>query len=464
MYGTYKHPAMSSTNGQRLNYLGPSYNVISGSLRSCGSSNSSTSSRAEAHINGAFEDHDVHEYDSIKAAVALGPRRKRNFIYEQAAPSPTLPLRTRKNNESVSDRSSRSSSSSAEPLPKKGGTYLSRFMVFIILVILAVSVAALVLVILTITGTLGPRCGCTEEDKLRSPVTGMSGGVSVQSLLRRIQDLERNMLVMKAKMEARHSAVDVFVKKHENQVEFLQKQVSVQGRLINETASRVAFMGGSSEKKLSTEIKLLNKSVKALKNSDSMLTTTVNALRQSHSLAKRKTDRLTANVTQLQSRVQELTKSNGNMSTRAGSLERENARMNTAIKTLQAVNGAQNISHESLLSGFKRLKDSVAAVNSSLSRNFGGKAAANFSSCEHRMLTGTPVSSGAVASVSYTEPLGKRVVGITCSTDFAGEYKLESQKRKGYYECTCRGVAKSAESNKPATIHCYLHLWECSIN
>lgn len=459
---------MSSMSAQRMNYLTGPPCVISGSLRSCASSNSSilsTPSKSEVHINGAFDlgadssgeslcDH--HEYASIKTIPAVGPRRKTNYVYEQAMPSPSLPLHKREINESVSDRSSRASSSSADTLPKKEGTYLSKFMVVIILVILAVSVAALVLVILTIFGTLGPKCGCTEQEKLRS-----SNAETVQSLLRRIQVLERNMLAIKTKMEARDSAVDIFVERHEKQVKFLQKQVSVQGRLINETASTAAFVNCSSQKKLSTEIKLLNKSVNALKNNVSEFKSTVSELRENEILVRLIRDRLTANVTQLQSRVQELRKSSENVSSRAWSLERGYARMNTEVKTLQAVNDAQNATHEALLSGYKLLEDSMAMINVTLSTKLDSEAAGNFNSCEYRMIKGAPSSpgSGAFASASYTEPPDKRVMGVTCSSDYAKEYKLEPLKKKGYYQCTCREGVTSKTS-----IHCFLHLWECPIN
>lgn len=458
-----------SKSTQRINYLPGPPCVLSGSLRSCDSNFSSNSScRGEVHFNGAYDSTEsspesscnLHAYESIINAVSTGPRRKANFTYEPALPSPALPPRTRHITES--DRYSRSSSSSsAEPLPKKGGAYLSKFMLFIIL---AVSAAALVLVILTIFGTLGPKCGCTDENTDQTPRTGMSG-VSVKSLLRRIQDLEKNMIAMKDKTEARESAVNELVTKLKNQVEFLQKQVSKHRNLLNDTASKVAFVDGSAEKKLNTEIRLLNKSVNALKSNDNELMSKVNELRQNQSHAKRFSDRLTANVTQLQSRVQEFKKSNSDMSSRTGSLERGYAQMYTVVKKLQEVNGAQNASHEALRSAFIRMKDSMVIVNKTLYNELGRKIGANFSSCEHKMIKGTPVSPGtaADASATYMEPPNKRVVGIACSTDFADEFKLQSTQ-KGLYECTCRGVAPSAVNSKPATIHCHLHLWECPIN
>ena len=435
----------------------------------------STSSKGEVHFNGAFESSGEspyvgHQYDSIVAA--MGPRKKTNNLYEEAPPSPSLtslPLR-RKVTESESDRSSRTSSSSADSLSKKGRTHLSKFMVFIILVIFVVSLAALALVMLTINGTVGPKCACTEGDEPRAPSTGMSNGVTVQSLLRRIQELEKSMAVMKAKLETGDSTVENFAKKYETQVKVLQNRVSVQGKLINETAMKVDFVNCSSDKKLTTEIKLLNTSVTILKNNNNELKSAVNELKQNHILVKQISDGLGTNVTQLRSHIQELKKSSDNASIRVGSLERGYDQLTFELKALQAVNLVQNASQNTLQSAYKHLTDSMVVVNATLNEKLDIKDATKFNSCEHRMITGTPVSpgGGALASVSYTEPKGKRVLGITCSTDFAQEYKLESKKLAGFYNyaCICQGLSPSAASSnpRPTLMHCYLHLWECLIN
>ena len=442
--------------------------VISGSLRSYPSNHSptlSTSPKGEVHFNGAFDSSgESHQYDSIMAA--FGPRKKTNYLYEEAPPSPSLSLRRKvaESERPASDRSSRTSSSSADSLSKKETTHLSKFMVFVILVIFSVSVAALALVMLTINGTFGPKCACTERDEPLPPKTGMSGGVTMQSLQRKIEDLEKKMEVMKAKMETQDSTVENFVKNYETQVKLLQSQVSVQGRLINETAMKVVFVNCSSDKKLTTKISLLNTSVNTLKNTYNELKSAVSDLQQNHILVKQISGRLGANVTQLRSHVQELRKSSDNTSITMESLERGYDQMTSKLKTLQAVNGVQNASHNTLQSDYKRLADSMEVVNATLHKKLDIKAAANFSSCEHRVIKGTPVSTGdgALASVAYLEPKGKKVTGIACSTDFAQEYKLESKKLAGFirYECNCRG---SSGSN-PNLMHCILHLWECLVN
>ena len=431
----------------------------SGSLRSIGSNNSSVISYlGEVHSNPTFDsaEHsedsssDRHEYESIVNRTNAGPRRKTNLLYEETQPSPTLPLRSKHTAES--DRSSRgSSTSSSDSVPKKDASPISKTALYtILLAILAISFAALALVVLIIAGPLRPKCGCTERGTALPPLTEMSS-VSVQNLLSTIQDLEKSVKSlkdMKTEMEDRQSATNALVTKLQNQVVSLQKQVSKQGKLLNKTANKVAFVDGSAERKL--DIKIKN-----LKNE---LTSEVNELRQNHSQAKIISNRLTANVVQLHSSVLELKASSGDMSTRTGNLEQRYAQVSTVIKTLTEVNEAQNTTHEALRLSLTELKNSIVTVNATLNKEKLGSA------CEHKFITGTPVSSGAGvdASVSYNQRAGYQVVGIACSTDYAREFKLNSPS-KGFYECTCRGKADSVGSINPSVIHCKMHVWECPI-
>ena len=120
------------------------------------------------------------------------------------------------------------------------------------------------------------------------------------------------------------------------------------------------------EKKLDTEFKQLNESVKGLKNDDNKLTSAVNELRRNEIRTKRMNERLAINVTQLESHVQELRKTSNNISNRAASLEKGYTQMNNLMKTLQAINGAQNASHQDIQSIHNRLRDSLTAVNATL--------------------------------------------------------------------------------------------------
>ena len=120
------------------------------------------------------------------------------------------------------------------------------------------------------------------------------------------------------------------------------------------------------EKKLDSEFKQLNKSVKELNNKDNQLSSQVSELRQNQMLTKRMSERLAINVTDVESRVQELKKNNGNISSRAASLEKGYTQMNNLMKTLQAIDAAQNASQTQLESTHKRLRDSLTAVNATL--------------------------------------------------------------------------------------------------
>ena len=120
------------------------------------------------------------------------------------------------------------------------------------------------------------------------------------------------------------------------------------------------------EKKLDTEFKQLNKSVKELNNNDNKLTSAVNELRQNQMQTEGMNRRLAINVTQLESHVRGLRKASNNISNRAASLEKGYTQMNNLMKTLQTINGAQNASHQDIQSMHNRLRDSLTTVNATL--------------------------------------------------------------------------------------------------
>ena len=133
------------------------------------------------------------------------------------------------------------------------------------------------------------------------------------------------------------------------------------GVWVNITNTHDAF-----EKKLDTEFKQLNDSVKELNKNDKEMTSTVNQLRQNQILTKRMSEKLAMNVTELETRVQGLSKTSSNMTSRAASLEKGYTHMNNLMKALQAVNGVQNASHQDLQSIYNRLKESLTTVNATM--------------------------------------------------------------------------------------------------
>ena len=586
-------------------------------------------------MNNAFEKNlspnDENEYDSISGALATGPRRKENDLYESTpTPSPCLPRRKNPwvTDESLSDRSSRTfSSSSGGFSARKGKAGVSKLGLFFMLVNFTVSSAALALVALIITGIYGPKCICKQEQReafVSPPQTGMSGNGNVQSLQRRIVDLEKKTEEMRAEMnqnkivsnevkflqnrisaqerllnetaikvnserpstgtklpsaeidlmnksinalksisnevkflQNRLSAqerllnetaikvnserpttgtklpsaeIDLMnksinalksisnevkflqnrlsaqerllnetaikvnserpttgtklpsaeivlmnksinaLKSISNEVKFLQNRLSVQERLLNETAIKVNSERPTTGTKLpSAEIDLMNKSINALKSSDRELKTTVNNLQLSFAVVKGIAVKLTANVSFFEIQMQRMRNSSNHLNRKAEKLETSYAHVTSVMNAFERLNSAQNTSLDALRYGYKRLENGMAAVNATLKKKLDSSAAANFSSCTHRLIKGAPVSAGdsAHASISYQEPEGKRVMGITCSTDYAHEFLLETwTERKGFYLCKCSGLSDRGKfpHPQPKTVNCFLNLWECKIN
>ena len=133
------------------------------------------------------------------------------------------------------------------------------------------------------------------------------------------------------------------------------------GVWVNMTNTHDAF-----EKKLDTEFKQLNNSVKELNKNDKKITSTVNELRQNQILTKRMSERLAINVTALETRVQGLDKTSSNITSRAARLEKGYTEMNNLMKALQAVDGVQNASLQVLQAMHNRLKESLTTVNVTL--------------------------------------------------------------------------------------------------
>lgn len=511
-----------------MNYLSPPYaNSDCGSLRSCSSICSSISSAAgvgEVYINAAYDNlesgdvisssnHDYEDLQSIRKELpAQGRRSRTNELYE---PTGRLSERARQIKNGLDEEDLQSIRTDLTELPAHGHrsrdndlyeptgprkhrvrqitecsddsnasvSFTDAFLwkkdsclsKLILCLILAFSVAALALVILIINGTVGPKCGCKDlnsGNKGDAPSTGMQS-VSVQNLLRRIQDLENNMLAMEAKMKARDNAVEMFVTKHESQVEVLKAQV-------NETANKVATVDGvwvnmtnthhAFEKKLDTEFKQLNNSVKDLNKNDKEIISTVNELRQNQILTERMSERLAVNVTELETRVQGLSKTNSNISSSVARLEKGYTEMNNLMKALQAVDGAQNASHQDLQSMHNRLKESLTTVNATMNEKLNalgsdsGKPAANFSMCKHTLTKGAPTTATENSGLSeafYTEPKNRRAMGITCSTDYARHYEL-TEVSEGAFRCSCTSLSPAFGKNKNK-MACHIHVWECPI-
>lgn len=76
----------------------------------------------------------------------------------------------------------------------------------------------------------------------------------------------------------------------------------------------------------------------------------------------------------------------------------------------------------------------------------------------------TPAPSGNGQNVIVTEPMGKRIIGVTCSTRGASEYNLRSRvntvNNMRQYECECRGKSSVFSVGAGQGV-CIMHYWIC---
>lgn len=87
---------MSSTSGRQMNYISPSDLPKTGSMRSCDSNYSLSSTSGEVHVNVAYEyedsgvssssSHDYEDLQSVRTQLKTGPRKKTNEVYQSTKP------------------------------------------------------------------------------------------------------------------------------------------------------------------------------------------------------------------------------------------------------------------------------------------------------------------------------------------------------------------------------------------
>ncbi|PFX11227.1 Collagen alpha-1(VI) chain, partial [Stylophora pistillata] len=99
----------------------------------------------------------------------------------------------------------------------------------------------------------------------------------------------------------------------------------------------------------------------------------------------------------------------------------------------------------------------------------GPPGAGNFSQCRYDSAVRS-VTAGDLASetVVLIEPDGKKILGVSCSTNQAAEYILKIEKLttaphagKYAYRCTCKGQSKLFKQS--GAMVCFLHYWECPL-
>ncbi|XP_068683483.1 uncharacterized protein [Montipora foliosa] len=97
-----------------------------------------------------------------------------------------------------------------------------------------------------------------------------------------------------------------------------------------------------------------------------------------------------------------------------------------------------------------------------ISKMAGTKGSGNFSRCKYEVKTGTTTTGGSDADATVVEPAGYRILGVTCSTNFAAQHNLVSKDQK--YICNCKGDSGKFRPLGNELKKCNLHYWFCPIN
>ncbi|XP_044185147.1 uncharacterized protein LOC122965249 isoform X2 [Acropora millepora] len=124
-----------------------------------------------------------------------------------------------------------------------------------------------------------------------------------------------------------------------------------------------------------------------------------------------------------------------------------------------------------LNSSFQEMKDELGQITN-VSRITGPKKAlgsngkGGLRGCKYKVHIGNDTEGSDVVDASLEEPMGSRIIGATCSTNYAQEYNLESNisstKRRRFI-CNCRGPSQLFFPVGKEKRECRLHYWLCSM-
>ncbi|KAM7439785.1 hypothetical protein ABFA07_010964 [Porites harrisoni] len=435
--------------------------------------------------------------DQVRALQAGEKNRRKRFndLYQPHVPLKELRV-TRKRD--MSDSSDYSDSYSRE-------SCLNRCVLFFVLL---TSVTALILVVLMMLGKVGPaveRCACvsTEQGSYNKKVatapsgqqlsgsqtTVQPGNVAfsppdVSSLENKINELKANLSWIKAFMNNLHQDIqgtkgdltDTNRDINGTNVKLLQIQSGTQDSInmiqnisqrldASVSALNVSFFGELSEVKTSFDSKL-NSTAQNLLNADNSLQTLLNTINSS----------LSAQVQSI-SKLQGPTGPPGVNGSKGdtgpvGSLGPQGDRGvqgdkgDPGIKGDRGFNGTDGAAGLKGDTGPQGDKGDPGPQGPQGSKGEigpqGAQGAGNFSQCSYKEEQGTPVSPGSVASAEAEvfETAGKKILGVSCSTNNAKEHNLErvpvGQQYK--YVCTCRGKSSLFRAS---SMWCKVHYWEC---
>lgn len=135
--------------------------------------------------------------------------------------------------------------------------------------------------------------------------------------------------------------------------------------------------------------------------------------------------------------------------------------LNSSEKDLQAMWISLNTTEQELtlkITNVSRITGPKKALESN------GKS--GLRGCKYKVHIGNDTEGSDVVDASLEEPMGSRIIGATCSTNYAQEYNLESNisstKRRRFI-CNCRGPSQLFFPVGKEKRECRLHYWLCSM-
>ncbi|XP_015767566.1 PREDICTED: uncharacterized protein LOC107346298 isoform X1 [Acropora digitifera] len=136
--------------------------------------------------------------------------------------------------------------------------------------------------------------------------------------------------------------------------------------------------------------------------------------------------------------------------------------LHSSEKDLQAMWIAINTTEQELtlkITNFSRLTGPNKALGSNRKGGLRG--------CKYQVQIGNATKGTNVVDVSLEEPMGSRIIGATCSTNYAQEYNLESNissANRRRFICNCKGTSNNfAPVAGKEKRECKLHYWLCSM-
>lgn len=462
-----------------------------------GSGGQELSSFKGSYQNPAYENcGDLsHQYEDPTRLLEVqsinrGARRKRNELYE--------PTELRKPTEPEEEGVDYNEADIG------GDSLLSRLILFLILI---VSLVSLLMVVLIILGKVGPSCSCKknsaqevpsgQEVKGGAPSSRSEVGLSVlppdiSSLEDKIDQLKANISMIKKFMitlqhdlhNTRGNLNETRDKVSETKDGLLQIKSGMQdsidkiSNISQQLDKSVSVVNESFHHELvsleTTFITKLNNTVQSLSDADSSLKSSLDVINSS----------LTSHIQRI-SKLQGPIGSPGFNGSKGvpGAPGNQGPMGNTGAQGPPGQQGDAGDPGRNGTDGVDGQKGDLGqqgdkgpqgpvgpAGPSGPTGPQGPPGAGNFSQCAYTAIEESVTATGfQTRSVMLIEPDGKKILGVSCSTNQAAEYNLDIEELttssfagKYRYRCTCKGLSKLF-TDSTNSVKCILHYWECPL-